>query len=227
MANNLPKKNLYIELAYRLWCNARCIPLWCQLSGKDDLSVSAYMDIDFPLMTTEAKCHHFPISSFPISHFSFLISHFLVPTFRVTRKAWEKESRVWRQVVKVDARGAVTDRCNSQTLRWSASSLPHNELYWHCLLNATVSSFWTKYYKKNFKILHQAPPPSRLPSRLSDVTHVTLSPRPPPSVFTYSIRSKTGGWNGLETRLDCSRNWERGVVLRHPSLGMRVVISAW
>ena len=31
--------------------------------------------------------------------------------------------------------GAVTDRCNSQTLRWSALSLPDNKLYWHCLLS--------------------------------------------------------------------------------------------
>ena len=42
-----------------------CIPLWCQLSGKDDLSVSAYMDIDFPLMTAEQSVSSLlPISSF-------------------------------------------------------------------------------------------------------------------------------------------------------------------
>ena len=43
--------------------------------------------------------------------------------------------------------------------------------------------------------------PSHLPSRLPDVTHVTLSPRPSPSVFAYSLRSKTGGGNGLGRRL--------------------------
>ena len=83
------------------------------------------------------------------------------------RKAWEKESRAWRQVdVRVYTRGAVTDRCNPQTLCWSTSSLPNNELYYHCLLNVTVSSSWTKYHKKDCKILRQAPPPSHLPSRL-------------------------------------------------------------
>ena len=54
-----------------------------KLSGKDDLSVSDYMDIDFPLMTAEAKCQQFASHS-PFPHFPFLISHFLVPTFRVT-----------------------------------------------------------------------------------------------------------------------------------------------
>ena len=44
--------------------------------------------------------------------------------------------------------------------------------------------------------------PRCLPSRLPDVTHVTLSPRPSPSVFAYSMRSKTGGGNGLGTRLE-------------------------
>ena len=39
----------------------------------------------------------------------------------------------------------------------------------------------------------QSPPPLHLPSRLPDVTHVTLSPRPSPSVFAYCKRSKTGG----------------------------------
>ena len=45
-------------------------------------SVSDYMDIviDFPLMIAEAKCQQFashsPISSFPISHFSFPRSYF-------------------------------------------------------------------------------------------------------------------------------------------------------
>ena len=88
MANKLPKvKNVYIELACRLWCNA----LWCQLSGKDDLSVSDYVDIDFPLMIAEAKCQQFAfISSFPISHF-------LVPTFRVTQHGYTcKRDDMWR-----------------------------------------------------------------------------------------------------------------------------------
>ena len=52
-----------------------------------------------------------------------------------------------------------------------------------CLLNVTVSSSWIRYYKKDLQILRRAPPPSRLPSRLPDVTHVSLSPRTSPSVF--------------------------------------------
>ena len=46
-----------------------CIPLLCQLSGKDE-----YMDGYW----LSQPSSHFPIFSFPISHF-------LVPTFRVTR----------------------------------------------------------------------------------------------------------------------------------------------
>ena len=65
-------------------------------------------------------------------------------------KAWEKESRAWRQVdVRVDVRGGRARRSNSQTLRWSASSLPNNELYWRCISNVTVSSSWTRYYRKD------------------------------------------------------------------------------
>ena len=140
------------------------------------------------------------LASFPgCSYLQFLIAYCMQ---KRRGKVWEKESCVWRQVdMRVDTRGAVTDRCNSQTMRWSASSLPDNKLYWHCLLNVTVSSSWTKYYKKDFKILRQVPPPSRLPSHLPDVMHMTLSPRPSPSDFAYSVRSKTGGGNSLGTRL--------------------------
>ena len=55
-------------------------------------------------------------------------------------------------------RGAVPGRCNSQTLRSSASTLPNNELY-DALSNVTVSSSWTRYYKKDLEIIRQAPPP--------------------------------------------------------------------
>ena len=57
-----------------------------------------------------------------------------------------------------------------------------------------VSSFWTRYYKKNLKILHRTPPPSHLPSHLlsclPDIMHMTLSPRPSLSVFAYCKQSK-------------------------------------
>ena len=48
----------------------------------------------------------------------------------------------------------------------------------------------------------RAPPPSCVSSRLPDVTHVTLSPSPPPphSVFAYCKRSKTGDENALGER---------------------------
>ena len=46
-------------------------------------------------------------------------------------------------------------------------------------------------------------PPSRLPSRLPDVTHVTLSPRPSPP-FLYCKRSK----------LEPGTAWERGYAMR-------------
>ena len=100
-ANKLPEvKNTLHRTSFQTVIQCRCMPLLCQLSGKDDLSVSACMDTDFLLMTGEAKhqqpfaewnaSSHFPfphfpfphflISSFPhflISHFLFLISHFL------------------------------------------------------------------------------------------------------------------------------------------------------
>jgi len=54
-----------------------------------------------------------------------------------------------------------------------------------------ISRFFVRHY----------PPPFCLPSRLPDVTHVTLSPRPSLSVFAHCKQSKTGGGNGLGTRL--------------------------
>ena len=117
-------------------------------------------------------------------------------------KAWKKESHVSRQV---DVRGVVPDHCNSQTLRWSASSLPNNELYWHCLSNVTVSSSWIRYCKKDLKILRWAP-------SLPYVTHVTLSTEPSSSVFAYCKQSKN--WKlerpGNEiTSLEARTAWER------------------
>ena len=63
-------------------------------------------------------------------------------------KAWEIESRAWCQV---DVRGAVPGCCNSQTLYWSASSLPNNELYWHCLSNVTVSNLLDKILQEGLQ----------------------------------------------------------------------------
>ena len=44
----------------------------------------------------------------------------------------------------------VVSNHNQQTMPWSASNLPNNELYWHRLLNIIVWSSWTRYYKKDF-----------------------------------------------------------------------------
>ena len=102
-----------------------------------------------------------------------------------------------RQRVTDGGRG-VPDRCNSQTLHWSASSLPNNELYWRCLYNVTVSSSWTRYYK-SLENLCRAPPPVCLHIITSHTVHVTTFYRTLLSVFAYCKRSKTG--EGLGTRL--------------------------
>ena len=47
----------------------------------------------------------------------------------------------------------------------------------------------------------QDPSSGTAPSCLPDVMHVTLSPRPSPSVFSYCKRSKAGGGNSLGTRI--------------------------
>ena len=135
------------------------------------------------------------VASFP-GHFCL---QFLITCSMQKRrgKAWEKKSRAWRQVdmrVDIHVRGMVPDHCNSQTLHWSASNLPNNELYW-------------RWRTPRFFVGHH---PTRLPSRLPDIMDMTLSPRPPPSIFAYCKRSKTGGRDGLGTRLGpglCSLAW--------------------
>ena len=68
-------------------------------------------------------------------------------------------------------------------------------------------SFWTRYYKKDLKILHRAPPPSCLP----DVVHVTLSSRPSPPFLHTASDQKLDCGNGLGTRLTrtCNKNANR------------------
>ena len=60
------------------------------------------MDADFPLQKQNVSSL-LPISPFP--HFTFLISHFLVPTFRVTREpgneAMAMSHASWRNVLGV------------------------------------------------------------------------------------------------------------------------------
>ena len=113
-------------------------------------------------------------------------------------KAWKEVLHVWRQV---DVREAVPDHCNSQTFHWSASSLRSNELYWRCL---TLQSHWQVLGQDitrrtlRFFIGH-CPLTFTL---MSTWCHACdSSPRPFPSVFTYCKWSKTGGRNGLGTKL--------------------------
>ena len=113
-------------------------------------------------------------------------------------KAWEKESQAWRQL---DVMEAVPDHCNSQTLHWSASSLLNNELYWHCLLNVTVSSSWTRYYKKDLKILRRAPPPSCLPPHVYLTSRMWLFLPGLPPLFLHTVSDQ---------KLEVGTAWERG-----------------
>ena len=83
--------------------------------------------------------------------------------------------------MRVDVRGAVPD----EESRGPSCNIEIQRQYSSLLFEADQR-----------KVCDRAPPPSRLP----DVTHVTLSPRPSPP-FLYCKRSKTGGGNGLGTRL--------------------------
>ena len=80
---------------------------------------------------------------------------------------------------------------------------------------ATLMLLFERYSHKFLdKILQEGPQdslsgtaPSCLPSHLPDVMQVTVSLRLSPSVFAYCKRSKTGGGNGLGTRL-AFQAWE-------------------
>ena len=128
---------------------------------------------------------------------------FLLPVFDRLQYAKTEaeglgESRSWRQVnVRVDVRGAVPDEeswgpsCNILSKKLETVTFERQHQY--SLLFGKPKADQCKVVIYN----DRAPPPSRLP----DVTHVTLSPRLSPSVFAYCKQSKTGGGNGLGTRL--------------------------
>ena len=63
------------------------------------------------------------------------------------------------------------------------------------------------------------------PSRLPDVMHVTLSPRPSPSVLAYCKQSKNGGGNDLGTRLHSTTMCSASLIpnVQQYSLGMTLV----
>ena len=74
------KWRTYTQLACRLWCNA----LWCQLAKMISQWVINTWTLTFLWWLQKQNVSSLlPISLFP--HFPFLISHFLIPTFRVTR----------------------------------------------------------------------------------------------------------------------------------------------
>ena len=158
-------------------------------------------------LTSPVSHHLFCVHGSLVSRpFQFLIAYCMQ---KRRGKAWEKESHAWRQVdMRVDMRGAVPDKESwgpslSDNLRLQHSKDSVNTVCCPVdsrLINAEFVSYndWS-------------PPPSRLPSHLPDVTHVTLSPRPSPSVFAYSMWSKTGGRNGLGMRL-CAWGIESSVL---------------
>ena len=53
----------------------------------------------------------------------------------------------------------MSNHCNPQTLRWSASNLLNHELHCCCCSNISVSSPWARCYTKGLKTLHWAPLP--------------------------------------------------------------------
>ena len=83
------------------------------------------MDIEIPLMTAEAKCQKFA-SHFPISPFPFLISHFLVPTFRVTRSS---TSSGLHGVTWSRAQPARASREQTSTLQYDYVTYVHVRTY--------------------------------------------------------------------------------------------------
>ena len=93
------------------------------------------------------------------------------------------------------------DHCNSQTLHWTASSLPNNKQYWRCLSNITVSSPWTKYYKKSIEIDRQAPPPCvstyhciTSPCAWQNLPNLPLSFLPTVSWMVVIVNAQKQGW---------------------------------
>ena len=116
-------------------------------------------------------------------------------------KAWEIQSHTMtldRQ--KVDTQRAMPNRRNSRSLRWSASNLPNNELYWHCLSNAVVKSPLTRYiYRKGLALSGTAPLSVYL--LLCHNMYMTKSPRPSPSVFAYCKWWNNVAGEGLGMRL--------------------------
>ena len=89
----------------------------------------------------------------------------------------------------------------------SASNLLNNKLYWCRLSNIQSRVFGQDITRRTsrFFVLHR--PPVYLHVYLMSCMWLFLHARPSPSVFAYYKRSKTGGRNGLGTRLRFLEYW--------------------
>ena len=118
-------------------------------------------------------------------------------------KAWKNESCAWHQV---DMRGVVPDcfvthkPCIDQPRIYRIMSC-NNAVFQTLQCGQDITRRTSRFFVGHIC----PPPPSCLPSRLPDVMHVTHSSRPSPSVFAYCKWSKTGGSNGLGTRITFPR----------------------
>ena len=99
-------------------------------------------------------------------------------------------------------------------MRWSVPDKkswgPSCPKTWDCIIRKTASiqlviqliRGWSMQGLWVTTIGHRPPQwPHCLPSCITDIMHITLSPRPSSSIFAYCKRSKTGAENGLGMRL--------------------------
>ena len=77
--------------------------------------------------------------------------------------------------------GAVPDCCSSQSLHWSVyQTTSCTDASFRMLQSQVLGQ---DIIRRTLRFFVGHGPPSRLPSHLPDITHVTLSPTPSPSVF--------------------------------------------
>ena len=103
--------------------------------------------------------------------------------------------------MRVDVRGAVPDRCTQCNSHKPCIDQPWIYKITSCIdtVFRTLQSqvLWQGITRRASKIVRRASPPHVYPH----VFLTTLSPSPFSSVFVYCKWSKTGGKNGLGTRL--------------------------
>ena len=126
-----------------------------------------------------------------------------VSKIREQRPGWFPHVQ-WHQVDRGQIYGAVSDHCNPQTLRWSASNLLNNELHRCCCSNISVSSPWARHYMKGLKTLHWAPLPVCLLIIMSHPCACDKISRPSHSILSTQ---KLNCGEGLGTRLKTAFVW--------------------